>query len=382
MKKKILIFVGTRPEAIKLAPVLRAFAICQKNFVVKLVTTGQHREMLTQALADFGLTPDIALDVMREQQTLASLSSALFTSIDAVLECESPDMIIVQGDTTSVQVASLCAFYRHIPCSHVEAGLRSHDLRAPFPEELNRCITGMVASLHFAPTSRAAETLRLEGVAPNSIHVTGNTVIDALVWMAKLVQKAPPTLPAELETVMANRAQIVLVTGHRRENFGAGLRDICRAVNVLAAKFPQVVFLYPVHLNPLVQAGVKATLDERENIILTHPLTYREFIRVMCACHCILTDSGGIQEEAPALNKPVLVTRSVTERPEGIETGCARLVGTDSGKIIAGITELIENKDSYEVMARSLNPYGDGIASQRIVDAIAAWFTAQDSVCV
>lgn len=363
--KKIILFVGTRPEAIKMVPVFRALKGLA-DFNAKLVATGQHREMLAQALADFNVQPDINLDVMSAGQTLASLSTRLFEAVDNLLEKEKPDAVLVQGDTTTVQVVSLCAFYRHIPVGHVEAGLRSHDMMAPFPEELNRRITTLASTWNFAPTELSRQNLLAEGVSDKTIQVTGNTVIDALLWMRDEVAREVPALPASMEQVLAANHRIILVTGHRRENFGTGFQNICQALLEISKRFPDVSVIYPVHLNPNVRNDVMRLLGNVPNILLEAPLSYKPFIRLMDASHIILTDSGGIQEEGPSLGKPVLVMRDVTERPEGIEVGVNKLVGTDIMCIVKETSTLLSDHAAYSRMAMTKNPYGDGKASERI----------------
>jgi UDP-N-acetylglucosamine 2-epimerase (non-hydrolysing) len=336
--KRILVFAGTRPEAIKIFPVVRALRQMADAFEVRICASGQHREMLAQAFADFGLVPDIDLAVMAPGQSLASLSGRLFSAIDEVLERERPDAILVQGDTTTVQVASLCGFYREIPVGHIEAGLRSHDLHAPFPEEMNRRITTLTAAWHFAPTELARRNLLAEAIPADTVFVTGNTVIDSLLEMVERVRRDPPPLPPRLVAVAASGRPIVLVTGHRRESFGRGFEDICSALKRLAERHPDACFVYPVHLNPKVKDVVTARLSGVPNIILEAPLTYRPFVRMMDICRLILTDSGGLQEEGPSLGKPVLVMREVTERPEGIEAGVSRLVGSDPDVIVEAVS--------------------------------------------
>ena len=362
--KRILVVAGTRPEAIKMAPVVHALRAA--SFDVRLCSTGQHREMLIQAFADFDLKPDAELDVMQPGQTLAGLSSRLFASLDGLLARESPDAVLVEGDTTTVEVAALCAFYRQIPVGHVEAGLRSHDLRLPFPEELNRRITALATTWHFAPTELARKNLLAEQVAPDSIFVTGNTVVDALLDTRARIAKSPPPLPPRVETAIANKSPIVLITGHRRESFGQGFENICDALLELALAHPETTFVYPVHLNPAVRAPVHARLSHIANILLEEPLAYRAFVRLMAACRLILSDSGGIQEEGPSLGKPVLIMRDVTERPEGVDAGVNRLVGTSRGSIVAGVSELLTDEGVYRRMSGATNPYGDGTAAKKI----------------
>ena len=370
--KKILIFAGTRPEAIKMFPVYTALK-SKAKWQSLLVAAGQHKEMLSQALADFAVTPDITLDVMSPGQTLALLSAKLFTAVDDLLERERPDAILVQGDTTTVQVASLCAFYRRVPVGHVEAGLRSGDLYAPFPEELNRRVASITATWHFAPTQLAADNLLAEKVAANSILVTGNTVIDSLFHMRKHVRDNPPQLPAEVAQIVHNGESFILVTGHRRENFGEGFQNICRALLDLVEAFPDLHCIYPVHLNPYVQKTVKAALADHPRIILTTPLSYKPFVYLMDKCRLILSDSGGVQEEAPSLGKPVLVLRDVTERPEGVRAGVNILVGTDRKRITQTASRLLSDSSAYQAIAATVNPYGDGHAGERIADFLGKY---------
>ncbi len=367
----VVSFMGTRPEAVKMAPVVRALRAAE-DFRSTLVSTGQHREMLDQALANFDLKADMDLAAMQPNQTLASLSSRLFDRIDKALADLNPDWVLVQGDTTTVMVAALCAFYRNISVGHVEAGLRSHDIRSPFPEELNRRVGGLVASLHFAPTELSAENLRKEGVPDSAIHVTGNTGIDAFMHTVEAVRADPPPLPKDISDFLDRYERLVLITGHRRENFGDSFKNICRAICRLAERRPEVGFIYPVHLNPQVQKPVRDIIRGFDNVLLTEPQQYKSFVRLMDRSHVILTDSGGVQEEAPSLGKPVLVMRDVTERPEGVAAGCAELVGSSQERIYERVAALLENPDEHAKMARVRNPYGDGKASGRIVAAIRA----------
>jgi UDP-N-acetylglucosamine 2-epimerase (non-hydrolysing) len=374
--KKILIFAGTRPEAIKMVPVVRALRAVSDMFEVTLCASGQHKEMLEQAFADFDLKPDIDLGVMAPSQTLASLSSRLFMAIDALLERENPDAILVQGDTTTAQVAGLCAFYRRIPLGHVEAGLRSHDLEAPFPEEMNRRVISMVGQWHFAPTELAKQNLLDEKVAPSSIYVTGNTVIDALLEMRERIRKAPPALPPAIEAVLAAKRTIVLITGHRRESFGQGFENICEALKQLAERHRDVSFVYPVHLNPAVGEIVRARLGGIPNIVLAPPLSYKPFVRLMDASKLLLTDSGGLQEEGPSLGKPVLIMRKTTERPEGVTAGVNKLVGTEVETIMLNVDRLLSDEAAYKQMASTKNPYGDGTAGQQIAEILLSTLVA------
>ena len=370
--KTVVAFVGTRPEAIKMAPVVRTLA-ATKGLRTILVSTGQHREMLEQALGLFGLVPDHSLDVMRPDQTLAGLTSRMIAAIDPLLAELAPDFCLVQGDTTSTFVAGLASFYRRIPFGHIEAGLRTGDLLAPFPEEGNRRLVTAVAQLHFAPTEGSRENLRREGVPEETIEVTGNTVVDAL--FLEMERQRRPEVDAKLKETLAAelgpgwwQQPIVLITGHRRENFGHGFDEICRAIAKLSGEFPDHSFIYPVHLNPNVQEPVRRLLGGRGNVRLIRPQDYSAFVALMRASRLIVTDSGGVQEEAPSLGKPVLVMRDKTERPEGIAAGTVRLVGAHCDPIVAGVRELLTSETAYRRMAEAKNPYGDGRASERIRD--------------
>lgn len=369
--KNILVIAGTRPEAVKMAPVVYELRRRSGEFGVHLCAAGQHRQMLEQTFADFGLTPDSSLDVMTGGQSLASLSARLFGAVDALLERLAPHAVLVQGDTTTVQVSALSAFYRRIPVGHVEAGLRTWDCRVPFPEEANRRIVGLVARWHYAPTGLARDNLLAERVRPQDILVTGNTVVDALLMTREAVRRDPPPLPARVEEALA-RHPVILVTGHRRESFGPGFERICAALAAIAAAAPRARIVYPVHLNPRVRSPVTALLGAIPNIFLEEPLPYRAFVRLMEGCSLILTDSGGIQEEGPSLGKPVLIMRDVTERPEGVEAGVNVLVGTDAENIRAQTLRLLDDPQAVALMAATRNPYGDGMAATRIADHLAA----------
>lgn len=369
--KKILILAGTRPEAIKMVPVIKALRSCPDQFSVHVCASGQHREMLTQAFSDFGVQPDSNLDVMSANQTLSGLSARLFESVDNLLARECPDIVMVQGDTTTVQVSALAAFYRHIPVAHIEAGLRSYNMLQPFPEELNRRVTGLVASWHFAPTELSKQNLLGEGIKESAILVTGNTVIDSLLWMREQVRIEKPALPDAVEQAMAEKHRIILVTGHRRESFGEGFEHICSALEKLAKRFPDDRIIYPVHMNPNIREVVQKRLARHEGILLTAPISYKPFVRLMDACHLILTDSGGIQEEGPSLGKPVLVMRELTERPEGVEAGVNILVGTDVDTITNTAARLLEDDKAYAAIAEVRNPYGDGKAGERIAQFLS-----------
>ena len=361
---KILSVFGTRPEAVKMAPIVQLLA--QKAGVESRVcVTAQHRQMLDQVLTLFDIRPDYDLDLMRDDQSLAQLSAAIFTHLDPVLADFQPDWVLAQGDTTTVAITSLLAYYRRIRFGHVEAGLRTHDKWQPFPEEINRRVAGVTADLHFAPTQWARSNLLSEGVDDALIRVTGNPVIDALQRVA--AQPAPVQVQALLEGLQGRR--LILVTAHRRENFGRPLEDICSALCQLAAR-GDVQIVYPVHLNPNVQEPVYRILKDVERITLLPPLDYLPLVHLLKHASLVLTDSGGIQEEAPGFGVPALVLREVTERPEGIEAGTLKLVGTDTASIVAEATRLLDDPAAYSLMARAANPYGDGHAAPRIVDAL------------
>jgi len=363
-RKRITVVLGTRPEAIKLCPVideLRALPAAD----TRVCLTAQHRTMVDAVLQDFGVQPDTDLDLMTPDQTLAALTSRLITGLDRVFAETRPDLVLVQGDTTTALAAALAAYYHRIAVGHVEAGLRTGDKYAPFPEEMNRSLVAPIADYHFAPTRRARQNLLDEGVPAGRIYLTGNTVIDALLRIRDLNRRRPPELPADLEAALEGR-RMILVTGHRRESFGERLEQVCRALRDLAERHPDVAIVYAVHLNPNVQAPVRKILGEVERIHLLPPQDYRRFVWLMDRCHLVLTDSGGVQEEAPALGKPVLVTRETTERPEGAEAGNARLVGCHRETILAEASRLLDDQDAYRTMATARNPYGDGRAAERI----------------
>jgi UDP-N-acetylglucosamine 2-epimerase (non-hydrolysing) len=380
MSSRVAVIFGTRPEAIKLAPVALALQR-DPRFDARVCVTAQHREMLDQVLEAFRLVPDTDLDLMVPRQTLAGLTAKAVVALDAYLARSKPDLVLVQGDTTTTFCATLTAFYHHIPVGHVEAGLRTGDLQAPWPEEANRVLTTRLTTLHFAPTETNRANLLREGVAPENIFVTGNTVIDALFLAVELVRAAPPEvagLPPELLT--ARDRPLVLITGHRRESFGAGFEAICRALVTLANRFPAAEFVYPVHLNPNVRSPVNAILAaaHARNVHLIEPLGYLPFVALMERATLILTDSGGVQEEAPSLGKPVLVMREKTERPEAVLAGTVKLVGADEAAIVAQTSRLLEDRAAYEVMARAHNPYGDGQATGRILAACAAFLALRE----
>ena len=364
---KVLSIFGTRPEAIKMAPVVLELGKHPDQFQSVVCVTAQHREMLDQVLNLFQITPDHDLDLMREGQTLSGLTSRVFAALDPVFEAERPDWVLVQGDTTTVMAASLAAFYHRVKVGHVEAGLRTGDKWQPFPEEINRKIAGVVADLHFAPTTTAKNNLLAEGVDPKTIHVTGNTVIDALLMAAEM--------PFDLEdSPLAGipwEKKIILVTAHRRENFGRPLEDICAALQEIAAKYKDEVHLvYPVHPNPNVTETVYPALEKIPNISLLEPLDYLPLVQLMKRAYLVVTDSGGIQEEAPGLGVPVLVLREKTERPEAVTAGSVKLVGTTRQEIFARITGLLSDLVEYQRMTQVINPYGDGTAARQIVEAL------------
>jgi UDP-N-acetylglucosamine 2-epimerase (non-hydrolysing) len=371
--RRILVVFGTRPEAIKLFPVLHALST-QPGLEVRSCVTAQHRGLLDQVLSIAGVVPDIDLDLMEPGQSLDRLTARLLLALGEVMDRERPDRVIVQGDTATAMVGALAAYYRKIPVGHVEAGLRSGNIYQPWPEEVNRRIVAPIADLHFAPTETAADALRAENIAPASIHVTGNTVIDALHATRDRIA-ADPALAAEIAPIGERFAgkRIVLVTTHRRENFGDGMAAIARAVGRIADR-PDVAVLFPVHPNPNVVVAMDAALGDRANVARIAPLDYPNFIRALELAHIVLTDSGGVQEEAPALGKPVLVMRETTERPEGVAAGTARLVGPHEDRIVSGISELLDDQNAYAAMARAHNPFGDGRASARIAEIVARGF--------
>ena len=359
MQKKISVIFGTRPEAIKLCPVVLALK-ADPAFDCRVCVTGQHREMLQQVLDAFGVVPDVDLALMRPDQTLGGLTSRAIAAIDEYLAQEKPDIVMVQGDTTTVLAGALAAFYHHIPVAHVEAGLRTGNMESPWPEEANRVLTTRLAKWHFCPTENNKNNLLKEGVAADDIYVTGNTVIDALL-LAKEKAKANG------EGEQRNDRRSVLITGHRRENFGEGFEHICNAIRKLATEFPEVDFIYPVHLNPNVHEPVNRILSGLSNVKLIEPQSYLPFVKLMSESYLILTDSGGVQEEAPSLGKPVLVMRDTTERPEAVTAGTVKIVGTQADDIYRETRTLLTDRAAYEAMAAAVNPYGDGKAVERIV---------------
>ena len=363
--KRILVAVGTRPEAVKMAPVIHALRE-QPWADVRVLATAQHRQLLDQIHEFFGIIPDRDLDMMRANQTLSDLTARMIAAMDPVLAEEKPDLVLAQGDTTTVMVTALASFYRKVAFGHVEAGLRTGNVHNPFPEEMNRVLVGRMANLHFAPTDGSAKNLHKEGISAG-VHVTGNTVIDALLWAAERVKSDPFPSSAGKKRV--------LVTAHRRENFGEPFESVCAALHDIADR-GDVHMLYPVHPNPNVRDVAHRVLGKHPAIQLIDPLDYPQMVAAMRACDLILTDSGGVQEEAPSLGKPVLVLRTTTERPEGVTAGAARLVGTDRATIVAAATELLDDAASYAAMAKVENPYGDGRAAQRIAELCGAFVNA------
>jgi UDP-N-acetylglucosamine 2-epimerase (non-hydrolysing) len=384
--KTVDVFMGTRPEAIKMAPVVAALKQ-HGGLRCRVVGTGQHREMFHQVAGELGFTVDVDLDTMQPNQTLAGLTARLMQKIDGWLEGGHPELALVQGDTTTVFVAALACFYRGIPIGHVEAGLRTGSILSPFPEELNRRLASRIVSLHFAPTRSAQAALLREGVAEDAIEVTGNTVVDALFM--ELSRQAEPGSRASIEASLSvaigpdwATRPFVLITGHRRESFGEGFEQICRAIRTLALRYPDYRFVYPVHLNPNVQRPVNRLLNDIANISLIPPQGYRNFVALMNRCKLILTDSGGVQEEAPSLGKPVLVMRETTERPEGVEAGTALLVGAAETSIVQNTIRLLDDSLAYDAMANAVNPYGDGHAAERIVARIGRFLGLGSSLTV
>ena len=379
--KCILLVFGTRPEAIKMAPLVKEFQKYPETFKTIVCVTGQHREMLDQVLRIFDIQPDYDLNIMKQGQDLYDVTARVLTGMREVLKETQPDIVLVHGDTTTSTAAALAAFYQQIPVGHVEAGLRTHNIYSPWPEEMNRQITGRIATYHFAPTSLSKDNLLQEGVSEERIIVTGNTVIDALYMVVEKI-KNDGILSCELEKVLkasgydigrlSDGRKLVLITGHRRENFGDGFISMCKAIKSLSEKYPEVDFVYPMHLNPNVRKPIYEVFGEsqRANLFFIEPLEYLSFVYLMEKSAIVLTDSGGIQEEAPGLGKPVLVMRDTTERPEALEAGTVKLVGTDYDKIVNEVSGLLDNQEYYEKMSKAVNPYGDGTACSRIVKAL------------
>ena len=366
IQRKVMVVFGTRPEAIKMAPVVQAL---QGRLRCQVAVTAQHREMLDQVLHLFGIKPDFDLNLMKPGQTLTSITTSALTGLGEVFESEHPDLVLVHGDTTTTFVAALAAFYAQIRVGHVEAGLRTGNKYSPFPEEMNRKLTGALADLHFAPTQTARNNLLKEGVSPNSIYVTGNTVIDALL---ATVQEHYEFADPEIEKILAEEKgrRMIMVTTHRRENLGEPMRQIYHALETVLAEFPDTYVLFPVHRNPKVREVVNEVLGVHPRVHLIEPLDYEPFVNLMARSYIILTDSGGIQEEAPSLGKPVLVVRDTTERPEAVDAGTVSLVGTSYEGVVAELERLLRDRTAYEAMAMAVNPYGDGHASKRIAQIV------------
>lgn len=380
MQKKIMLVFGTRPEAIKMCPLALEFQKYPEIFKTIICVTGQHREMLDQVLNLFEIKPDFDLNIMKQGQDLYDITSRVLTGMRDVLKESNPDIVLVHGDTTTSTAAALAAFYQQIPVGHIEAGLRTHNIYSPWPEEMNRQITGRIASYNFTPTELSKENLLKESVPTEKIVITGNTVIDALYWVVNKI-KTDKILNKEVEKTIINSGydinriqegkKVVLITGHRRENFGNGFINICKAIKDLTIKYPNVDFIYPMHLNPNVRKPIHEIFGENlsnlGNIFFIEPLEYLSFVFLMEKSTIVLTDSGGIQEEAPGLGKPVLVMRDTTERPEALKAGTVKLVGTDYDKIINEMSQLLDNEVYYNQMSQAVNPYGDGLACQRII---------------
>ena len=381
--KTILLVFGTRPEAIKMAPLVKEFEKYPNDFNTKVCVTGQHRQMLDQVLHLFEIIPDYDLNIMQQGQDLYDVTARVLVGMRDVLKDLQPDVVLVHGDTTTSTAAALAAFYQQIPVGHVEAGLRTHNIYSPWPEEMNRQITGRIASYNFSPTPLSKQNLLREAVNEDSIVVTGNSVIDALYWVVDKI-KVDNTLNAELKGVLATAGydterlsggkKLVLITGHRRENFGDGFINMCTAIKDLSHKYPDVDFVYPMHLNPNVRKPIHEVfgedLSDLGNMFFIEPLEYLSFVYLMEKSTIVLTDSGGIQEEAPGLGKPVLVMRDTTERPEALDAGTVKLVGTDYNKIVTEVSALLEDAEYYDTMSKAVNPYGDGLACSRIVESL------------
>ena len=382
MKKVMLVF-GTRPEALKMAPLVKEFQKYPEQFKTIVCVTGQHREMLDQVLNLFEIVPDYDLNIMKQGQDLYDVTARVLVGMRDVLKEALPDVVLVHGDTTTSTAAALAAFYQQIPVGHVEAGLRTHNIYSPWPEEMNRQITGRIATFNFAPTPLSKSNLLREAIDENSITVTGNTVIDALYMVVDKI-KNNQSLNDELKSILANAGydvnrlndgkKLVLITGHRRENFGDGFINMCTAIKDLTQKYPDVDFVYPMHLNPNVRKPIHEVFGEDlsnlGNMFFIEPLEYLSFVYLMEKSTIVLTDSGGIQEEAPGLGKPVLVMRDTTERPEALEAGTVKLVGTNYDKIVSEVSNLLDDAEYYDTMSKAVNPYGDGLACERIVDAL------------
>lgn len=372
--KKVLLVFGTRPEAIKMAPVYEVLK-ATPGLDVRVAVTAQHREMLDQVLRLFGIEPDYDLNVMKPGQGLTEITVAILVGLKPVLEEYAPDLLLVHGDTTTTLSASLAAYYQQIPVGHVEAGLRTGNIYSPWPEEINRKVTGSIARLHFAPTEKAASNLKSEEVPSDRISITGNTVIDALFEVVERLENDPQqSATFDAEFGIDSTKRLILVTGHRRESFGGGFERICSALATIARR-EDVQIIYPVHLNPNVKGPVEISLGELERVKLIAPQDYLPFVHLMRRADIILTDSGGVQEESPSLGKPVLVMRDTTERPEAVDAGTVKLVGTDDDLIVRETSKLLDDQAAYDAMSRAHNPYGDGLASQRIRDAVLSFLT-------
>ena len=376
IKKKIMLVFGTRPESIKMAPLVHTLKAEPEQFEVKVCVTSQHRQMLDQVLDVFNIKPDIDLNLMKPDQNLSNLTSLILNEMQNIFSQYLPDVVLVHGDTTTTFATSMAAFYASIPVGHVEAGLRTYSLKSPFPEEFNRQITSKISNWHFAPTDLSRQNLLSEGVDKSSITVTGNTVIDSLNWVLKRIEKDEGR-QKNLENILNSQLsfdfqneKFVLVTAHRRENFGDGFLQICFAIKELALKYPKIHLIYPVHLNPNVSKPVYKILNGIENINLIKPLEYEPFVYLLKHSYLVLTDSGGIQEEAPSLGKPVLVMRKTTERPEAVKAGTVEIVGSNQKNIIEGVSRLLDDNKHYRTMSRAHNPYGDGLACKRIVEVL------------
>ncbi|MBN2073208.1 MAG: UDP-N-acetylglucosamine 2-epimerase (non-hydrolyzing) [Actinobacteria bacterium] len=372
-KKKInvLVCMGTRPEGIKLAPVITALKQRKNNFSFKVCSTGQHREMLDQVFDFFDIVPDFDLDLMEKNQSLGYLSSKILKEIGKIFDEAAPDIVLVQGDTTTAFLTALSAFYKKIKTGHVEAGLRTYDRMNPFPEEINRQLVSRVADFHFAPTKKAFDNLAGENVDRENIAVTGNTVVDAILWSIKKIEKYMVEIEkGEPFSLLDENKKIILVTMHRRESFGKDIENVCRALKEISGSYDKIQVVYPVHLNPNVRGPVYEMLGKVKNIILTRPLGYEPFLWLMSRSYFIITDSGGVQEEAPTLKKPVLVIRKKTERTESVDIGISRLVGTETKNIVANASGLLDNEENYMKMVSAGNPYGDGHAADKILDFI------------
>ncbi len=367
-QRRITVIAGTRPELIKIIPVLLALR-SRSDFQTTLVATAQHREMLDQVCSAFGIEPEIDLDLMRPDQTLADVTARVTIAVQKTLATTRPDAVLVHGDTTTCLCSALAAFYESIPVGHVEAGLRTYDFAAPWPEEMNRRLTDPISRWCFAPTERAAGNLRAERIPEENIFLTGNTVVDALELALRLIREKPPAIPDLPDAILDGR-RLIVVTGHRRESFGEPLRELCAGLRDVVTRFADVVVVYPVHLNPNVQRPVRELLGGHDRILLIAPLEYLQFVRLLDRATLIVTDSGGIQEEAPTLRKPVLVTRQTTERPEAVELGLARVVGTSRTRLVEESSRLLSDAEAYARMTTGVNPYGDGHAADRIVEIL------------